>query len=74
MHKLSSDRDAARKTFDEFVRSERYSKTNEFICFGPDPEFDVVCAAGGAIEKYWLRAEAVVQIAAGRGKGAYAIS
>ena len=74
VHKLSSDRDAARKTFDEFVRSERYSKTNEFVCFGPDPEFDVVCAVGGAIEKYWLRAEAVVQIAAGRGKGAYAIS
>ncbi len=74
VHKLSSDRDAARKTFDEFVRSERYSKTNEFVCFGPDPEFDVVCAAGGEIEKYWLRAEAVVQIAAGRGKGAYAIS
>ena len=74
VHKLSSDRDAARKTFDEFVRSERYGKTNEFVCFGPDPEFDVVCAAGGEIEKYWLKAEAVVQIAAGRGKGAYAIS
>jgi exodeoxyribonuclease V gamma subunit len=72
--KLSSDRDEARKTFDEFVRSERYTKSNEFICFGPDPDFDVVCAPGGAIEQYWTLAEQVIQIAPGRGKEAYAIS
>ena len=72
--KLGSDRDEARKTFDEFVRSERYTKSNEFICFGPDPDFDVVCAPGGVIEQYWTLAEQVIQIAAGRGKEAYAIS
>jgi len=72
--KLGSDRDEARKTFDEFVRSERYTKSNEFICFGPDPDFDVVCARGGTIEQFWTLAEQVIQIAAGRGKEAYAIS
>jgi exodeoxyribonuclease V gamma subunit len=61
--KLSSDRDEARKTFDEFVRSERYAKSNEFICFGSDPDFDVVCAPGGATEQYWAMAEQVIQIA-----------
>ena len=73
--KLSIDRDAARKSFDDFVRSERYSNSGEFVCFGPDPDFDVVCAPGGAIEQYWAMAEQVVQIAAGnKGKAAYAIS
>ena len=73
--KLSIDRDAARKSFDDFVRSVRYSNSGEFVCFGPDPDFDVVCAPGGAIEQYWAMAEQVVQIAAGnKGKAAYAIS
>ena len=73
--KLSIDRDAARKSFDDFVRSERYSNSGEFVCFGPDPDFDVVCAPGGAIEQYWAMAEQVVQIAAGnKGKASWAIS
>jgi exodeoxyribonuclease V gamma subunit len=75
VHKLSIDREAARKSFDDFVRSERYSTSGEFVCFGPDPDFDVVCAPGGAIEQYWAMAEQVVQIAAGnKGKAAWAIS
>ncbi len=74
VHKLSIDRDAARKSFDEFVRSERYTKSNEFICFGSDPDFEVVCAPGGAIEQYWAMAEKALQIAPGTGKEAYAIS
>ena len=75
VHKLSVDREAARKTFDEFVRSERYSKSGELVCFGPDPDFDVVCAPGGAIEQYWEMAEQVIHIGAGnKGKAAYAIS
>jgi len=74
VHKLSIDRDAARKSFDEFVRSERYTKSNEFICFGSDPDFDVVCAPGGSIEQYWAMAEKALQIAPGTGKEAYAIS
>lgn len=75
VHRLSIDRDAARKSFDDFVRSERYSNSGEFVCFGSDPDFDVVCAPGGTIEQYWKMAEQVVQIAAGnKGKAAWAIS
>jgi len=72
--KLSVDRDSARKTFDEFVRSDRYSNSGECLCFGADPDFDVVCAPGGILEQYWALAEAVLQIAPGTGQGVYVIS
>jgi exodeoxyribonuclease V gamma subunit len=74
VHKLSVDRDSARKTFDEFVRSDRYSNSGECLCFGADPDFDVVCAPGGILEQYWALAEAVLQIAPGTNQGVYAIS
>jgi hypothetical protein len=74
VHKLSFDRDAARKSFDDFVRSERYSNSGEFVCFGPDPDFDVVCAPGGTLEHYWTLAETVLQIAPGTNQGVYVIS
>jgi hypothetical protein len=75
VHKLSVDRDSARKTFDEFVRSDRYSNSGECLCFGADPDFDVVCAPGGILEQYWAMAEEVLQIAPGNiGKASYAIS
>jgi exodeoxyribonuclease V gamma subunit len=72
--KLSSNRDAARKSFDDFVRSERYSNSGEFVCFGPDPDFDIVCAPGGTLEQYWTLAETVLQIAPGTNQGVYVIS
>ena len=62
--KLKNDRDAARKEFNDFVRSERYANSGEFVVFGPDPDFDVVCVAGGDLEKYWVAAEEVLTIAA----------
>ena len=74
VHKLSVDRDSARKTFDEFVRSDRYSNSGECLCFGADPDFDVVCAPGGILEQYWALAEAVLQIAPGTSQGVYVIS
>jgi hypothetical protein len=33
------------------------------VVFGSDPDFDVVCVAGGDLEKYWVAAEEVLTIA-----------
>jgi hypothetical protein len=61
---LVSSREEARKRFDAFVHSDSYGFTSEFLCFGVDPDFDVVFAPGGAMENYWAGIEAVLTIEA----------
>jgi exonuclease V gamma subunit len=61
---LVSSREDARKRFDAFVHSDSYGSTSEFLCFGVDPDFDVVFAPGGAMENYWAGIEAVLTIEA----------
>ena len=63
VHKLSTDRAAARKDFETFVHSDGYSRSGEFVCFGSDPDFEVVCKPGGTLETYWAEAESVLTIA-----------
>jgi hypothetical protein len=46
------------------VHSDSYGSTSEFLCFGVDPDFDVVFAPGGAMENYWAGIEAVLTIEA----------